>query len=1285
MNDFTHLHVHSEYSLLDGYAATSAIATRAAELGMDSIAITDHGVMYGAMEFYAAAKKANVKPIIGMEAYIAPGSHKDPAVKGGKNYYHLVLLAQNEIGYRNLVKLTTRAHLDGMSNRGAFGRPRIDWELLTEHQEGLIATSSCIAGEVIQHLTRHQKDKARAIAANYRDLLGPERYYLELQLHNNTPELEEINEELVRIGKELGIPLVATNDTHFVRREDVEAHTRIMAMGFNMTLKELCTKNYQMDETYHIMSGEEMWQRFKRYGTAPLENTRRIADLCNLKLEFGRVQLPAFEIPEGHDAASYLQFVCEEGLMRRFNGAPTEQYVERLRYELDVINKTGFPDYMLIVWDYVTFARSNGIPCVPRGSAGASLVLYCLGVTDVDPVANKLLFERFLSPERLEMPDIDVDFADSHRHKVLEYIATKYGRENVAQIITYGTLGAKAALRDVGRVLDVPLSEVDKIAKLIPTLPVGTTIAQALDKVPELKQIYDNNPELHEVIDWAQKVEGRMKSVGTHACGVVVSRNPLENLVPLQRTTKDENSVMAAFEGSTLAKIGLLKMDILGLTNLSVVAKALNYIEQTNGKRMELTDIPLTDKKTFDSLGRGETTNVFQFESAGMTRYIRELKPTRVEDLYAMVALYRPGPLEQIPVYIHNKNTPRDIKYLHPILKPILEDTYGVIVYQEQIMQLLQSVADYTLGQAYIVIKAISKKDKKLMAENETRFKEGCLRKGLTQDQADQLWELILPFAGYSFNRPHSTLYGLLSYQTAYLKVNYPVEYMAAVLSGTGGVTEDVAKGVNECLRLGVAVLPPDLNYSKLNFTIEELPASLARDFRYNRGIRFGLSAIKTIGQGPMEEVLKTRDEGGSFRSLEEFCDRVDRSALNKRVLEALIKSGAMDNLSAKSTRRQKLAIMDTALGAGADAQRARESGQASMFDLMGGGNTANSTIATIALPVIKETPEMYKEQLAWEKELLGMYTSDHPIVKALDGMDLSGITSIGSIGDEQVGQTLTFCGMLTGCRKLATKKGDSMLVAVIEDLEATIELVAFPKSYEKFRELLIDDALLCVTAKVDRGKRDDSLQLLLESAKPLNLAREHVEAPAHEDSELPMGMDLDGVTEKIPFENAQPFNIDARPLHSENRPPATLESPARSEPEREARMESEQVKREAPPAEPVTVIKPRAKAGTNGNGHTNGNGNGHTNGNSSPPVTRRSLRLDLPRLHDHDANVQLMQSVHEVLEGSKSGEDGDQVIIRMPGGTGTILLKPRGTVRCSEALVSSLRGLLGEHAVLVE
>ena len=1084
MNDFVHLHVHSEYSLLDGYATTKAITERAAELGMDSIALTDHGVMYGAMEFYAAAKKANVKPIIGVEAYMAPGSVKAPMTKGGKNYYHLLLLAQNEVGYQNLVKLTTRSHLDGMG-KGIFARPRIDREMLEKYREGVIVTSSCIAGEVIQHLTNQQKDKAREAAAWHRDLLGPDNYYLELQLHNNTPELEEINDELVRIGKELGIPLVATNDTHFVHAEDVETHKRVMAMGFNMTLNELCTKNYQMDETYHISSADDMWQRFKKYGTAPIENTRRIADMCNLKLDFGRVELPAFAIPEGYTAESYLRFLCEEGLMRRFNGAPSEKYIQQLNYELDVINQTGFPDYILIVWDYVKYARSRGIPCLPRGSTGGSLAIYCLNITDVDPLENKLLFERFLSPERLEMPDIDTDFADSRRGEILDYIANKYGRANVAQIITYGTLGAKAALRDMARVLEIPLNEVDKIAKLVPSLPVGTTIAKALERVPELKQIYETDPRMQDLMIWAQKVEGRMKSVGTHACGVVISRYPLENLVPLQRTAKDDHGVMAAFEGPTLAKMGLLKMDILGLSNLSIVAEALKYIEQTTGQQIELASVPINDSAVFESLSRGDTINVFQLESAGMTKYIRELKPNRVEDIYAMVALYRPGPLEQIPLYIHNKNNPKDIKYLHPILKPILADTYGVLIYQEQIMQLLQAIAGYTLGNAYIILKAIGKKDRALMAQEEPRFKNGCLQNGLTQEQADQLWNLILPFAGYSFNLSHAVLYGRLCYQTAWLKVHYPTEYMAAVLSAASGAIEDVAKSVAECGRLDVAVLPADVNCSCEGFTIETLPEGQLTDYSNRLGIRFGMMAIRNVGSGPVLAIISEREQNGPFKSLEDFCSRVDRSAVNKRVLEALVKSGAMDTLP--GNRHQKMAVLDRAIAGGHDAQKARESGQNSLFD-MGGPTVSAVPVSSIVFPAVEEGQEAKREYVAWEKELLGMSITEDPIMHMLlHAPPDPGRIMLNQISKKHVGTSVRLLGVMTKTKRLNTKKGDAMLVGEIFDANGdTIECVAFPKTYAQYESLLQDDAVLGITGKVDQ--RGDVLQLMVDGVAAFDL-----------------------------------------------------------------------------------------------------------------------------------------------------------------------------------------------------
>ncbi len=1077
MSDFVHLHAHSEYSLLDGLSNIKKLTQRAADLGMDSLALTDHGVLYGAIEFHSAAKKAGIKPIIGVEAYVAPG-RRDNKTPEGKGYFHTVLLAQNEQGYRNLLKLTTHAHLDGY-----YYKPRIDRELLAQHKEGLIVTQACVSGEVNRRLTQKDAKGAREAAAWYRDLLGPDNYFLELQLHPEVPELDEINQELVRIGRELGIPLVATNDAHYVDQSDAETHRMLRCLGFNNTLNEYCAKNPELDESYFLQSPDQMHKLMRAYPSEALENTRRIADMCNLSLDFGRVQLPNFPLPDEHTPSSFLRQISQEGLIKRMGGDPPKHYWERLHYELDVIDQTGFPLYMLIVWDFVKFARTQNIPCLPRGSAGGSVVLYCLGITDVDPVANKLVFERFLNPERKEMPDIDMDFADSRRGEIIDYVAGKYGRDRTAQIITFGTLGAKAALRDVGRVLDIPLNTVDQVAKLIPKLPVGTTISQSLERVPELKKIYESDAQIKDLVDRARKLEGVVRNAGTHACGLVVSAQPLDELVPLQRTTRDEKAVMAAFEGPTLGDIGLLKMDILGLANLSIVASALDYISTDKGTPFTLADIPEDDDATFDLLSRGGTLGVFQLESPPMTRYLKELRPTRIQDIYAMVALYRPGPMEQIPTYINWKNNPHLITYLHPILKPILEDTYGVIVYQEQVLGILMQMAGYTMGKADIVRKAIGKKNRELMAQEEPRFLEGCQQNGLTFDQAAHLWSLIQPFAGYSFNRAHSTLYGLLSYQTAYLKTHYPTEYMAALLSSAAGTIEDVARYVGEAWRLGVAVLPPDVNKSGLGFTIEKIEGELPEGATHDKAVRFGLSAVKSVGEGPIRAICTVREADGPFKTMEDMCERLDRKEVGKRVYEALIKCGALDQLY--GSRRQKLAVIDQAMAAAADAQRLRESGQVSMFDMFGTNDQGASSVS-VTYPLITEGPAEQKEQLAWEKELLGIYISEHPVTQALASMPIDeNRLTLGQIGEAHVGQKIELMGMLSGLRKIQTKKGDTMLTAQLEDLEGSVEMVVFPKAYEKYSDFWIEDNVVAVGGKIET--RRDSLQLVCDSVCALH------------------------------------------------------------------------------------------------------------------------------------------------------------------------------------------------------
>lgn len=1080
MVDFTHLHCHSEYSLLDGLSKISKLIGRAKELGMSSLALTDHGVMYGAIEFYTKAKANGINPILGMEAYCAPAAHTEKSIKG---YFHTVLLAKNAIGYKNLMKLSTRAHLDGF-----YYKPRIDRELLEQHKEGLIVTQACVSGEVNKRIQQRDRAGAREAAAFYRDLMGPDHYYLELQLHPEVPELDEINQELVLIGRELGIPLVATNDAHFVDQQDADAHRMLRCIGWGTTVSDYCIKNPTLDDSYFMKSGEEMARLMRAYPGSAIENTTLIAERCDIDLEFGRVQLPDFPIPDGNTPSSYLRTICEEGLMRRTNGKPTDEYVKRLQYELDVIDQTGFPLYLLIVWDFVKFARTRSIPCVPRGSAGGSLVIYSLGISDVDPVANKLVFERFLNPERKEMPDIDMDFADSRRSEVIEYVVQKYGRDRTAQIITFGTLGAKAAVKDVGRVLGIPMYVTDVVSKLIPALPAHTTIDNALEKIPDLLAMYKKDPEIKNLLDKARLLEGTTKNIGTHACGIVVSREPLEEIVPLQRPSRDKNddadpgqgSIMASYGMEHLGDIGLLKMDMLGLANLSIVDSALQYISETLGAPFSLSDIPLDDSATFDMLSRGDTRGVFQLEGGGMTRHLVDLGPNRVQDIYAMVALYRPGPMDQLPQYIECKKDPSKIKYLHPLLKDILEDTYGVITYQEQVLLILMRMAGYTMGQADIVRKAIGKKKKDLMAQEGPKFLEGCQKNGLTQKQAQTLWDLIQPFAGYSFNRAHATLYGLLAYQTAYLKRHYPVEYMAALLSSAAGDKEKVAGAVDECATLGVAVLSPDINESRSGFTITPFEAQPGSNLK-DRAIRFGLSAIRNVGTGPIQTITDAREKG-PFVSLQNFIERVGKEAANKRVLESLIKSGSMDLLP--GSRHEKLDVFEQVITGVQKSNKAKSKGQSSLFDSMD-----DVSSATISMPKLPEKEEHQRERLAWEKEMIGMYISAHPVAEALRQAPRDALRrTTGAITQSLVGRTIRILGLLSKTKNVTTKKdGKSMLVGTIEDLDGQIEVVFFPRTYERYKEKLVADLVQVFEVKPDL--RSGSIQLIGEAVYDLATA----------------------------------------------------------------------------------------------------------------------------------------------------------------------------------------------------
>lgn len=1059
MADFTHLHVHTEFSLLDGLARLSDLIDRAKELGMNALAVTDHGNMYSVIDFYSLARDAGIKPIIGCEVYLAPSSRFERQGKGEASPYHLVLLATNKTGYRNLIQLCTHAHLEGF-----YYRPRVDRELLSQHSQGLLALSACLSGEIPRLVLAGDFDGARQAIRWYREVFGPENFFLEVQSHN-LPDIETVNKALYELSRETGAPLVATNDVHYVRREEARTQEILLCIQTNTTLDD--PKRLSMgDDSFYLRSPEEMASLFSDLPEA-LANTQTIGERCDLRLDFHRVHLPQFPIPEGYTPDTYLEKLCRDGLRRRYQRV-TQEIDERLRYELSVIEKTGFALYILIVADLVAHARESQILFGPRGSAAGSIVCYCLGISDIDPVANKLVFERFLNIERKEMPDIDMDFADDRREEMIAYCTEKYGRDHVAQIITFGTLGAKAAIRDVGRTLGLPYAVVDNVAKLIPSLPVGITIDQALTERRELRELYQADEAIKQLIDTARSIEGVARHASTHAAGVVISRDPLTHHVPLQRASRGEDALMTQYPMNALAKIGLLKMDFLGLANLTILGRAVDVIRRTRGLEIDLQNLPTDDEKVFEMLGNGETMGIFQLEGAGMRRYIKELKPNSIHDLAAMVALYRPGPMAHIPKFIRSKAGLEPIEYPHPALEPILADTYGVIVYQEQVLQIVQAIAGYTLGQADILRKAMGKKIPEVMRKQRASFISGAKKQGISEEDATKIFDLIEPFAGYAFNRAHAYCYAMLAYKTAYLKANFPEEYMVAVLSTSMGSTEKVAAAVAECRRLGIEVKPPDINRSDLEFTIETC--------NHKRAIRFGLAAIKNVGAAAMEAIVAERRRGGPFRSADDFAQRVDLRSVNKRVLESLVKAGAMDCLGRRS---QLLAVLDRMINYGQQTQKAVHLGQTSLFDLISDENLS----AAILLPDIPESPS--KEMLAWEKELLGLYASEHPMQTAFLKLADSVTAFCDQITEELAGQTVTVAGMITNLRRLTTKKGESMVAATIEDLQGSVEVVAFPRVFEKTKDVWEPEAIIVVEGKVD--SRDERVQLICQAATLYN------------------------------------------------------------------------------------------------------------------------------------------------------------------------------------------------------
>ncbi len=1045
---FTHLHVHTEYSLLDGMSRIPQLVERAKELGMDTLAITDHGVMYGAIQFYLAAREVGIKPIIGCEIYVAPNSRFSRDASD-KNNYHLILLAKNQTGYHNLIQLTTKAHLEGF-----YYRPRVDKELLQQYHHGLIALSGCVAGEVPRLIREGRYEEAREAALWYKQTFGD--FYLEI-MRQPIPEMELVNQGLISVGDELGIPLVATNDVHYVNQEDASAHDLLLCIGTNSSIYD--ERRMKMaGDFFYLKSSEEMAELFSDIPQA-VENTERIAEMCNLKLEFGRLHLPEIELPEGKTADQFLADLCYQGL-HQYYPHPTPEIEQRLDYELEVIKKTQFANYFLVVWDLISFARKQNILFGVRGSAAASIVLHCLGITAVDPIEHKLVFERFLNLERQEMPDIDLDFEDDRRDEVIAYVSRKYGHDHVAQIITFGTLGARAALRDVGRALGMPYSDVDRVARLVPFSP-NMTLERALEENGELRAIYHEDAIIHNLVDQARGVEGIARHASTHAAGVVISREPLTRYVPLQRVSKGngQEQVMAQFTMEDIAQIGLLKMDFLGLTNLTILSKAKEIIYQNHGIEIDLRHIPMDDAKTFALLSSGETAGVFQLEGAGMRRYIKELKPTAFSDIAAVVALYRPGPMEHIPTFIKAKHGIEPIRYPHPALANILEETYGVVVYQDQVLFIVQALAGYSLGQADIFRKAMGKKIPQVMQKERRNFIAGAKKNGFSAEVAGKVFALIEPFAGYAFNKAHSVSYALIAYQTAYLKANYPAEYITAFLITQAGQLEKVASAVAECRRLGINVLPPDINRSQISFSIEKGEDNTP-------AIRFGLAAIKNVGPGAIEPIIAERSRGGEFKSIEDLCRRSDLRGVNKRVMESLVKVGALDSLGSRGALLQSV---DRILSLAQREQRLRESGQSTMFDLWG-------EAMPVPLPSLDlEAADIStREKLAWEKELMGIYLSEHPFRPFVNKID-SG-TLCGQIDAELAGQTVSVAGMVASVRYLFTKDGRPFASAVLEDLDGRVEIMVWPKVYENTRDLWQEGNILLVEGKV--RLRDDRVQL---------------------------------------------------------------------------------------------------------------------------------------------------------------------------------------------------------------
>lgn len=1062
---YTHLHVHSHYSLLDGLGKIDDLLDRAKELGMESIALTDHGVMYGAVELFMKAKEKGIKPIIGCEMYVTPNDlhSKNPTAEDRKRH-HLILLVRNEEGYHNLMKLVSIAHLEGF-----YYKPRIDRKVLRQYAKGLVGLSACAEGEVPVALIEGNHDKAKRLALEYQDIFDPGCFFLEVQDHPNFEPQMIANKGIFKLGKELDIPIVATCDVHYVRREDATAQDILLCVQTNRKVDETNRMNL-MDFNLSLRSPEEVAAGFPDHPEV-LENTQKVVDLCNFKLKLGETKLPRFDVPEGYTPMSFLTKMCEDGLRSRFGTDITKERRDRMEYELSVIEKTGYASYFLIVQDFVNWAKNNGIVTGPgRGSAAGSFVSYLIGITNMDPIKYDLLFERFLNPERISMPDVDMDFADDKREEVLDYVRRKYGNDHVAQIITFGTMAARAAIRDTGRALGYPYDFCDKTSKMI---PMFTSIKKALEEVPDFKAHYESGPDARKLIDSAMRLEGVVRHAGMHACGVVITPEPVSEYSPLQKIQGKGEGCVTQYSSSTkssfVEKIGLLKMDFLGLKNLTIIQNTLKIARKTKGVDIDIDDISLEDQETYDLLQKAQTTGVFQLESSGMKRYLKQLKPTNLEDVIAMVALYRPGPMDWIPDFIARKHGEKKVTYLHPKLEPVLAKTYGIAVYQEQIMQIAQALAGFTLGEADVLRKAVGKKILNLIQEQKVKFIDGCVKNGIDRKIGEEVFSFVEPFAGYGFNRSHAACYGLVGYQTAYLKAHFPAEFMAALLTSDQDDIDRVAIEVSECRDMGIEVLPPDINESFEEFSV--VPGNKEKGTRDR--IRFGLNAVKNVGKTASAEIVAERKRNGRFASLRDFVERVRTKDLNKKSLEALAKVGALDGMG---ERNQLLLSMDNILAHVKNYANIRDSAQISLF----GG--IEETLPDIRL--VETPPADKKQRLAWEKELMGLYISDHPVKEYREYFRHMAVP-IKDIAAQPNGKAVNLGGIITKTKKIYLKTGKAMMFVTVEDTESAVEFIVFPKVFEESASLWVEDKMILASGKV--STKDGMPKFLVDSASVVN------------------------------------------------------------------------------------------------------------------------------------------------------------------------------------------------------